>query len=279
MAAAQPLAPIDTAPLFAELDARLLDLLRSLTDDEWSRPTIAGAWTVRDVTAHLLDTALRRLSFARDGWLPRADIRSEADLVATINAANAEGVRALGRLSPQVLIALTEIATRELCDYLRSLDPMAPAPFPVSWAGEAASLNWFDIARELTERWHHQQQIRLAVGKPGIMTPRLYHPVLDCFLRALPYAYRDVKVPSGSRVQVVITGDCGGVWTIERQARGWRLDRSEGDPVLARVTIPQELAWRLFTKGLRGDDARRPISREGDGAVGDVVLRLVTIVG
>lgn len=279
MAAAQPLAPIDTAPLFAELDARLLDLLRSLTDDEWSRPTIAGAWTVRDVTAHLLDTALRRLSFARDGWLPRAEIRSEPDLVATINAANAEGVRALGRLSPQVLIALTEIATRELCDYLRSLDPMAPAPFPVSWAGEAASLNWFDIARELTERWHHQQQIRLAVGKPGIMTPRLYHPVLDCFLRALPYAYRDVKVPSGSRVQVVITGDCGGVWTIERQAGGWRLDRSEGDPVLARVTIPQELAWRLFTKGLRGDDARRPISREGDGAVGDVVLRLVTIVG
>ena len=279
MAAAPPLAPIDAAPLFAELDARLLDLLRSLTDDEWSRPTIAGAWTVRDVTAHLLDTALRRLSFARDGWLPRADIRSEADLVATINAANAEGVRALGRLSPQVLIALTEIATRELRDYLRSLDPMAPAPFPVSWAGEAASLNWFDIARELTERWHHQQQIRLAVGKPGIMTPRLYHPVLDCFLRALPYAYHDVKVPSGSRVQVVITGDCGGVWTIERQARGWRLDRSEGDPVLARVTIPQELAWRLFTKGLRGDDARRPIGREGDDAVGDVVLRLVTIVG
>ena len=279
MATDPSLAPIDAAPLFAELDARLLDLLRSLTDDDWARPTIAGAWTVRDVTAHLLDTALRRLSFARDGWLPRVEIRNDVELVAMINAANADGVRALGRLSPKVLILLMANATRELSEYLCSLDPMAPAPFAVSWAGEDTSLNWFDIARELTERWHHQEQIRVAVGKPGIMTPRLYHPVLDCFLRALPHAYRDVKAPPGSRVQVIVEGDCGGVWTIERHASGWSLDRSEGDPVLARVTMPQELAWRLFTKGLWGEQARQPIRLEGDQALGDVILRLVTIVG
>jgi uncharacterized protein (TIGR03083 family) len=277
--APEPLPPIDAAPLVAELDARLLDLLRSLTDEEWARPTIAGAWTVRDVAAHLLDTALRRLSFARDGWLPPATIRSEADLVAMVNTANADGVRVLGRLSPSVLITLTAGATRELSEYLSSLDPAGPAAFPVSWAGDEASAHWFDVARELTERWHHQEQIRLAVGKPGIMTPRLYHPVLDCFLRALPHAYRDVKVPAGSRVQVVITGECGGVWTIERHAGGWRLDRSDAGAFLARVTVPQELAWRLFTKGLRGDDARRPIRIDGDEAVGAVVLRMVTIVG
>ena len=119
----------------------------------------------------------------------------------------------------------------------------------------------------------------MAVARPGIMTPRLYHPVLDCFLRALPYAYREVTAPAGSRVQVVVEGDCGGVWTVERHASGWRLDRSEGDPVLARVTIPQELAWRLFTKGLRGEQARQPIRLAGDQALGDVVLRMVAIVG
>jgi hypothetical protein len=52
-------------------------------------------------------------------------------------------------------------------------------------AGEARSLNWFDTARELTERWHHQEQIRFATNLPGIMTRDLYHPVLDCFLRGL----------------------------------------------------------------------------------------------
>jgi len=40
--------------------------------------------------------------------------------------------------------------------------------------------------RELTERWHHQQQIRQATGRAGIMTPELYHPALDCFMRRLP---------------------------------------------------------------------------------------------
>jgi len=59
----------------------------------------------------------------------------------------------------------------------------------VSWAGEEESANWFDTAREFTERWHHQQQIRLAVNKPGIVTREFYFPVLDCFMRALPYAY------------------------------------------------------------------------------------------
>ncbi len=253
---ASELPPIDAAPLVAEVDAALLTLLRSLGDEDWSRPTIAGAWTVRDVTAHLLDTALRRLSFARDGWLPRADIRSDADLIALINATNADGVRALGRLSPAVLISLMELATTQLSAYLRSLDPRGPAAFPVSWAGDAASPHWFDVARELTERWHHQQQIRDAVGMPGIMTPRLYHPVLDCFLRALPYRYRSVEAPAGSVVQIVVAGECGGDWYFEREPARWRLIRSaDSAHVVARATIPRDRLARLH-QGHRSRRAR-----------------------
>src|SRR5918993_1932051 len=94
---------IETLQLFEPLDAALLDLLRSLSPEDWHRPTIAGEWRVRDVVAHLLDTPLRRLSFVRDGWAPNVVIRSEADLVALVNAMNAEGVRTYGRLSPAVL--------------------------------------------------------------------------------------------------------------------------------------------------------------------------------
>ena len=274
------LPPIEAAPLVAEVDAALLALLRSLKDEDWSRPTIAGAWTVRDVTAHLLDTALRRLSFARDGWLPRADIRSDADLIALVNAANADGVRALGRLSPAVLISLMELATTQLSAYLQSLDPRGPAAFPVSWAGDAASPQWFDVARELTERWHHQQQIRDAVGKPGIMTPRLYHPVLDCFLRALPHRYRTVQAPAGSLVQIVVSGECGGEWNLERRSSGWRLIASANPASLAaRAMIPQEIAWRVFTKGIDRESLDRTVRLEGDETLARPVLTLVAIVG
>jgi len=189
------LAPILTAPLFEELDDKLIALLESLRDDEWRRPTVVPRWNVRQVAAHLLDTALRRLSLDRDDSAP-ADaepIANADDLKRLVNELNARGVAVYAALSTRMLITLLAVAARELREYFLSLDPMQPASWPVSWAGEGRSMNWFDTAREFTERWHHQQQIRMAVERPGIMTPRLYGPVLDTFMRALP-KYRNLIV-------------------------------------------------------------------------------------
>ena len=114
---------------------------------------------VVELAAHLLDTALRRLSLARDREpVPAVAIGSDRDLAAFVNGLNAKGVEIYGSLSPRVLIALTRVAVADLHGYLTSLDPMAPAPWAVGWAGQTRSENWFDIARELTERWHHQQR-------------------------------------------------------------------------------------------------------------------------
>jgi hypothetical protein len=88
-----------------------------------------------------------------------------------VNRLNQEGVTVYRRLSPTVLIDMMKMACEQSADFHESLDPFAPAAFNVSWAGEETSLNRFDMARELTERWHHQQQIRLATSRPGIMTP------------------------------------------------------------------------------------------------------------
>ena len=68
MADVTPLGPLLTAHLFPTLDARLIDLLRSLTPDDWERQTVAPKWKVKDVAAHLLDTQLRKLSFGRDRY-------------------------------------------------------------------------------------------------------------------------------------------------------------------------------------------------------------------
>jgi len=273
--------PVLTAHLFRELDERLIELLRSLTPDEWERPTVARGWTVRHVAAHLVDTALRRLALGRDGSRPPMPaIRSDRDLVAYIDDVNAQGVQILGRLSPRVLTSLTELVTAELSDYMQSLDPHAAAGIAVSWAGETQSANWFDIARELTERWHHQQQIRLAVARPGIMTPRLYQPVLDTFMRGLPHAYRAVAAANGAVVEVAVSGECGGRWQLERAGDRWRLVvPSDEAAVVARTTIPQEIAWRVFTKGIDGAEALEQSSIEGDLSIGRAALGMVAIVG
>jgi hypothetical protein len=173
---------------------------------------------------------------------------------------------------------MMKLATRQSAEFHESLDPFDTATFNVSWAGEETSLNWFDTARELTERWHHQQQIRLATHRPGIMTPDLYHPVLDCFLRGLPHAFLEVKASPGTVLLVEISGVCGGQWFLERGTGTWNLVPKSGGGFTARVTVPQELAWRLFTKGIDRSSARAQLEIDGDRDLGEKILDLTAIV-
>jgi uncharacterized protein (TIGR03083 family) len=272
--------PILCAHLLRRVDEKLVDLLGSLEPSEWDLQTIAPLWKVRDVAAHLLDTVLRKLSMVRDScYVEAVSFRSPQDVITLVNRLNTEGVTVYRRLSPPVLIDLMKTACQQSARFHESLDPFAPARFAVSWAGEEASLNWFDTARELTERWHHQQQIRLATNRPGIMTPDLYHPVLDCFVRGLPHVYRDVDVPVGTALLLEISGECGGQWFLSRESTRWNFVRPSARVFASRITIPQELAWRVFTKGIDRDSARAQVEVEGNGDLGERVLRLTAIVG
>jgi uncharacterized protein (TIGR03083 family) len=273
----EALPPILTAHLFPKIEGLLVELLASLTAEEWERQTVAPKWKVKDVAAHLLDTQLRKLSMVRDRYLPPGP--PITDLVAFIDRINHEGVTLYRRLSPAMLVSLMDLASRESAEYHASLDPFSAATFAVSWAGEEASLNWFDTARELTERWHHQQQIRLATGRPGIMTPELYHPVLDCFLRALPYTYRDVPAETGTVLEFEISGDCGGSWWLYRDSDSWRLLGGGFGKAASKVTIPQEIAWRIFTKGIDPVSAAAQTRVEGNEQLGLRILSMKAIVG
>src|SRR5262245_1551950 len=164
-----PLPLVDTRFLFRPLVADIVSLLRRLEADEWDRRTLAGSWRVRDVAAHLADTALRRLSYQRDGRLPAPlppSAKTERGFVAAINELNAIWIRAADRLSPRVVTDLYAAAGEALADFIETVPLDAPALFPVSWAAgdEMQSAGWLDIGREFTEVWHHGAQIRDAVG-------------------------------------------------------------------------------------------------------------------
>ena len=272
--------PILTAHLFSKLDAHLIELLESLSNDDWHQKTIVPQWTVKDITCHLLDTALRRLSFGRDQLRPDAPaFHSNEDLVTFINSMNREGVKFFNRLSAKVLISLMKVATTELSHYVQTLDPYDKAPIGVSWAGETESLNWFDIAREYTERWHHQQQIRDAVNRPGIMTRELYFPVLDSFMRSLPLAYRNASYPEGTSIRIKVSGDAGGSWNLRRTSHDWQLASQQSASFHAEITMPQEIAWRIFTKGISKAEAERIVEIHGDRDAAMIVLNALAIVG
>jgi uncharacterized protein (TIGR03083 family) len=272
--------PVLLVDRLGPLHRELIGLLRGLSLDDWARPTACALWSVKDIAAHLLDDDLRRLSFHRDGHQPpdAPTIEGYASLVAYINRMNGEWVEVARRLSPRVLVDLLEITGPWVEQLFRSVDPDTPAHWSVAWAGEERSAHWFDVGRDYTERWLHQQQIRDAVDAPPLTGRQWLHPVLALFVRALPHAYRDTPAPDGASVHVAIEGPAGGDWTLRREGASWRLYAGAEASPTATATLSDDSAWRLFTKGLRGDAAAARVRITGDQRLGSGVLRSLAVM-
>jgi len=277
----KPVEPIFVAELFRQIHGELLSLLTGLSDDDWSKPTAARQWVVKDIAAHLLDGDIRRLSYQRDKAPmvpPASPIETYRDLVDFLNQLNADWVRAAKRISPRLLIEFLDVTGSQVCELFKSLDPFAPALFGVAWAGEQGSQNWFDIAREYTEKWHHQQQIRDAVGAAALTSRKWLFPVLDTFLRGLPHTYRDTEADEAASVAFIIAGEAGGVWTLKREDGAWKLYAGEGADSVCEVRMDQDTAWRLLTKGLSREEAAARIEITGDNRLGKPILGMLAVM-
>ena len=272
--------PIPTVHLFPKLDEKLIELLRSLSIDDWSKSTVARLWTVKDIATHLLDGNIRMLSIARDNFFGETPgkFSSYQDLVDFLNRLNADWVKATKRMSPSVLVELLEITGKEYSGFVAQLDPFKTAMFSVAWAGEEQSLNWFHIAREYTEKWHHQQQIREAVNKQGIMSREFYYPLIDTFMQALPHTYRNVKGDSGQTIQVTVTSEAGGDWFLVHSGSGWTLQKNQPTHIDSTVEIDPDTAWKLFTKALTGSEAENKIKFKGDELLGKPILSMLSVM-
>jgi uncharacterized protein (TIGR03083 family) len=273
--------PIPTLHLFPQLDQLLLEFLRSLRPADWEKQTIVPLWTIKDIAAHLLDGNLRTLSMSRDqhfGEKPDP-IESYADLVAYLNRLNADWVKAFKRVSPAVLIELLELSGAQYNAYLASLDPDAPAIFSVAWAGEEESKNWFHIAREYTEKWHHQQQMRLVMGQEEVLyAPDLYFPYLDTSMRALPHHYRNVAAEPGTVIAFLVKGVPNAQWYLHRDENAWVLSKSLDQTPLASVSIDGTIAWRMLTKGIAKAEATKFVEIGGDQKLGAVVMDMLAVM-
>lgn len=276
-----PLQPIDTRGLFRPVSSALVVLLRDLHPADWHRPTVAGTWTVREVVAHLVDLTFRRLSFHRDAMAPPPPanpITSAGDFVEFINSINAQWVDAARRFSPRVLTDLYELAASDLAQWFESLPFDAPALFGVSWAGEQVSEGWFDVGREFTELWHHQQQIRMAVGAPSLNDPRFLRAVIEIAVRGLPHAFREVQADSAQTVLIEVNGSAGGRWTLVQEVGRWTIQTGEPAAVTTRVSMSDDTAWKLLFNALPEHEAVAAIHVDGQPALAAPLLRARSVI-
>ena len=270
---------INTLPLFPELEKKLMELLQSLSSQQWQAPTIASRWSVKDIAAHLLDGNIRSISILRDHYSSeRSGTLSNQNLILKLNRQNMSWTRAAKRMSPALLMELLAYTEKEYFHQLTLLQPFENAVFPVAWAGHQQSPNWFHIAREYTEKFIHQQQIREAVHKPGLNTRELFQPFLETILRGLPYTYRNTDAKEGSSVNLTILTTIGGNWCLTRQSGEWHLSHGKTRGATASVQMQPDIAWKLFSKGMTVENALSRVNISGNRALAKVLLGMVSVM-
>lgn len=275
-------APIAVNHLFPILNNNLIELLKSLKSDDWERHTIARLWSVKDVAAHLLDGNLKALSLQRDGHkgISSPKSRNYKDVVKWLNTTNAEWVKTAVRLSPDVVTLLLEQTNQPVEEYFSSLKPFEKSIYPVDWAGEQESKNWLHVAREYTERWIHQQQIRNAVGQERAnMTRELFYPFIDTLMQGLPYAFSKTKAKEGTIAKVTVSGETGGSWYVLKNEENWQLytnsSEAEAD---SEVILTPDTAWKLFTKAIKPVTAKEKAKINGDEKLADAALSMLSVM-
>lgn len=151
-----------------------------------------------------------------------------------------------------------------MAEFVEQLDPSAPALFSVAWAGETTSQNWMDTGREYTERWHHQMQIRDAIGAPLLLSDDWYEPLLSFSVRALPRAYASVDAPEGTAVTLMVDDLA---WSVVRAGDLWTVSEGTAPHAAATVRLTRNDAWRLFYNALGSSAVSSALTIEGDRAL------------
>ena len=237
------LPPTDVREALAVQRTRLISFLDSLDRDQWAERTVAPDWSVKDISLHLLDVDLSWIARGRDhdrsGMI---DVPADHEaFVLGLAERNQRWVNGTRNLSPRLIIDLLRWSGQELAGYLDSLDLSAASS--VYWAGDVPL--WFDLAREFTERWVHERQMREAVldvtDRSGDEHIGL---VLRTFIWAFPHQYRaDAKTGTVVALEVVSVG----TWRLTKTEDGWTLDEGQTARPAAALRMSGDAAWRLLT--------------------------------
>jgi uncharacterized protein (TIGR03083 family) len=269
---------IDVRAPFAAVRAALVELLAELSDHAWSTPTSCPGWMVHDIVAHLLHDDLRRISRSRDHYFGEPAAGVDLSPVDRLNEANQRWVADTDFLSPLLLADLLAHTSSLVEAMWADADLDAPGE-GVWWAGIEVAPVWLDLARDYSEDWTHQQQIREAIGLAGLTEPRFLDPVLDTFLRALPRTYLDVQASDGTSVLITIT-DQGRelIWSLRAERQGWMLRPGHAGEPTARVWVPADTLWRLATGGISPDIARSRVATDGRQTLAEPLFQIVSVV-
>ena len=264
------MAPLTTEQVIAGLDevwTSILEATDGLKESAWSLPTDCPGWDVSDQVAHIIGVELLLLGEPT----PEIEI-GERDYLKNDFGVSLEPWIEVRRPLPGKAVRneLAEVAQRRLAA-LRALDE--PAFDAVGWSpiGQVPMRVFMEV--RIMDCWVHEQDIRIALGRPGGRFSVGEATALDRADAALGGIIgRGVRAPEGTSVALEITGPQGGRRRLE--VVGGRAVWQEGLAATVTLTMSQETYVRRFAGRISADEAR---IAEGTGLVGDLEIGLAVL--
>lgn len=269
-------------PIVALLDEEwqaIAELGDQLAPEEWELPSECPGWCVRDLLSHMVGTERSLL-----GEPAPPDPGPARHVHNPMGAANEAWVAARrSAAGSEVLAEFREVTALRLAT-LRSFDEArwaSPGPSPV---GTVPYREFMQV--RLMDCWVHEQDVRVATGRPGHRSG----PVADAALARIASAMgfvvaKKVGAPDGTSVRFALAGDPPRLLDVEVEGGRGRvgaLAPVPSSPHVAGAPEPTvvldmdvEVFWRLGCGRVSGDAALDAalVGVRGDLELGRAVVR------
>ena len=227
----------------------LFELLDTLDESDWLRPTPFKGWTVNEVVWHL----------HTGDWLAVQSLTNEAQFDAVLSARRAAAERTESRDIPgpervagRALLAQWRSYFQTMCEHLGSADPNRR----VRWVGPDMGVRMFTTARQM-ETWAHGHDIYDLLERERTYTDRLKNiAVLGCRTFGWTFANRGEDAPSPIPY-VCLPAPSGAVWEWHEPSES---DRVEGSAAEFCHVVTQGRNVTDTTLAVRGESAARWMS-------------------
>src|ERR1700722_7440194 len=248
----------------------LAGVCSELSEADWARPTQCPGWDVKDQLSHLIGVERAIRGEPVPDWRGPLGDHVKNDFAAT-NERFVAVRRALP--GPSVRAEFVEVTTTRMAqlDALTAAEWAAPGWSPV---GEVPRAEFVTV--RVFDSWVHEQDVRLALDRPGGSGNAASAISLDRVQGAMPFVVgKKAGCPDGTTVRFDVAGPGRDARAVTIGVEGGRA-RPVGDEVAPTVTLALSsidfvrLGWGRATAAQV--EAAGGVEVQGDAVVGQSVL-------
>lgn len=247
----------------------IAELVSSLVDGQWNRPTECPGWSVRDVVSHVIGLECEAIGDPRPiHTLPR-DLFHVTDEASRYMEVQVDVRR--HHTGPEMTSELEYTIIRR-CRQLRNEKRRPDAELSHPLFGKMSLAEFLEL--RAFDVWVHEQDLRRALGQPGNLDSGAALIARDALLARLPKVAERAGAPHRSAIVVDVSGPVEFLRTLRVDENGnGRVDSSPSLGPVVSLTTDWETYSRLACGRVRPRRVADRLKVEGDP---DLAERLLT---